>query len=100
MILLSNILLGVATVLGAILNVYFWVVVVACVLSWVRPDPYNVIVRTVRTLTEPVYYRIRKHLPFVYQNGMDFSPFIVLIVIQLLDWIVVATLIQYAHTLV
>ncbi len=99
MIILSNILSGTALVLGGLLKVYFWVVVISAVLTWVRPDPYNPIVRTLRMLTEPVYYQIRKLLPFTYTSGLDFSPVIVLVCIELLERIVIKSLVEYAITL-
>ena len=61
---------AIALVLGSLLSLYFWIVIIAAVLTWVRPDPYNPIVRTLRTLTEPVFYRVRKWLPFTYSSGM------------------------------
>ncbi len=99
MILFANTLNAIAMVLGSLLNIYFWVVLISALLSWVRPDPYNPIVRTLRALTEPVYYRVRKLLPFTYTSGMDFSPIVVLIVIQLMDNIVVSSMRQYANSL-
>ena len=83
-------------ILGSLLNLYFWIVIIAAVLTWVRPDPYNPIVRTLRALTEPVFYRVRKWLPFTYTTGMDFSPVVVLLSIELFNRIVVASLAQYA----
>lgn len=99
MIIFANTLSAIATVVGALLNLYFWVVVISALLTWVRPDPYNPIVRTLRTLTEPVYYRVRKLLPFTYASGIDFSPVIVLLVIELVNRIIVASMLQYAATL-
>ncbi|SDF64155.1 YggT family protein [Desulfovibrio legallii] len=99
MIVLANTLSAVALVLGGLLNLYFWIVIIAAVLTWVRPDPYNPIVRTLRALTEPVFYRVRKWLPFTYTGGMDFSPVVVLLAIELFNRIVVASLAQYAMTL-
>ena len=99
MIVLANTMSAVAMILGSLLSLYFWIVIIAAVLTWVRPDPYNPIVRTLRALTEPVFYRVRKWLPFTYTNGMDFSPVVVLLVIELFNRIVVASLAQYAMTL-
>lgn len=99
MIIFANTLSAVAIVVGVLLKMYFWVVVVSALLSWVRPDPYNPIVRTLRTLTEPVYYRVRKVLPFTYVSGIDFSPIVVLLAIELVDRIIVASMLQYAATL-
>ena len=99
MIVLANTLSAIALVLGSLLNIYFWIVVIAAVLTWVRPDPYNPIVRTLRLLTEPVFYRVRKWLPFTYTSGMDFSPVVVLLAIELINRIVIASLAQYALAL-
>ena len=99
MIILANTMSAVAMILGSLLSLYFWIVIIAAVLTWVRPDPYNPIVRTMRALTEPVFYRVRKWLPFTYTSGMDFSPVVVLLCIELFNRIVVASLAQYALTM-
>ena len=41
MIVLANTLSAVAMVLGTLLNLYFWIVVIAAVITWVRPAPSN-----------------------------------------------------------
>ena len=99
MIVVANTMSAIALVLGSLLSLYFWIVIIAAVLTWVRPDPYNPIVRTLRTLTEPVFYRVRKWLPFTYSSGMDFSPLVVLLAIELFNRIVITSLAQYAMTL-
>lgn len=96
MLVLANTLGAIAAVLGMFLNLYFWIVVIAALITWVKPDPYNVIVRTLRVLTEPVFYRVRKWLPFTYNYGIDFSPVVVLVAIELLNRIVVRSLAEYA----
>jgi YggT family protein len=72
-------------VVDTVLSLYFWVVIAAVVLSWVNPDPYNPLVRGIRSLTEPVFFRIRKLMPFTYLSGIDFSPFIVLLFIKFIQ---------------
>lgn len=99
MILFANTLSAVSAVLGGLLNLYFWIVVIAALITWVNPNPYNPVVRALRALTEPVFYRVRKWLPFTYANGMDFSPIVVLLAIELLNRIVVKTLAEYAAQL-
>ena len=99
MFVLGNILFAVARVLDTLLTLYFWVVIISALLTWVRPDPYNPVVRTLNALTEPVLYRIRKWLPFTYISGLDLSPIVVLVAIQLVQSIVVRSLFQYAAML-
>lgn len=99
MIIVANTLSAVAMVLKTLLQIYFWIVVVAALITWVNPSPYNPIVRFLRSMTEPVFYRVRKWLPFCYAAGIDFSPVIVLVAIQLVNHIVVKSLAEYAAQL-
>lgn len=99
MFLFENFLEGLATVLGIVLTAYFWIVIISALLSWVNPDPYNPIVRALRTLTEPVFYRIRRWLPFVMVGGFDLSPIVVLLAIQFLQVFLVRSLVQLAHSM-
>ncbi|MBQ8744608.1 MAG: YggT family protein [Mailhella sp.] len=100
MFVLANLVTTVAGLLSLVINLYIFVVIVAAFLSWVNPDPYNAIVRTLRALTEPVFYRVRKWFPFVMIGGMDLSPIAVLIVLQLLNGVVVQSLLQLGLKLV
>ena len=99
MIVLHNLLSAVAEILDTLLTLYFWVVIISALLSWVRPDPYNLVVRTLTALTEPVYYRVRKLLPFTYTGGMYFSPVIVLLAVKLVQIVVVKSLYQFTYSL-
>lgn len=92
----ANALQAIAGIAGSLLNVYFWIILIATVLTWVRPDPYNPIVRALRQLTEPVFYRIRKYLPFTCTGGLDFSPLVAMLAVELLNRIVVKTLYEYS----
>lgn len=100
MIIMANTLSAVAMLLKTFLNLYFWIVVVSALITWVKPDPYNPVVRILRALTEPVFYRVRKWLPFTYAAGIDFSPVIVLVAIELVNRIVVKSLAEYALQMV
>jgi YggT family protein len=68
-----------------VLDIYTWVIIAAAVVSWVTPNPYNPVVRLLRRLTEPVLAPIRQLLPPWKTFGLDFSPLIVILVIQ---WVV------------
>ena len=95
-ILGGNFLGAIASILSMVLTLYFWIVIISAVLSWVNPDPYNPIVRTLRNLTEPVFYRIRRTFPFVVISGIDLSPIVVILGIQFLERFVVASLASFA----
>ncbi|NOY43930.1 YggT family protein [Deferrisoma camini] len=95
MFVLGNFLLGLARVLDLVLNLYFWVVLIRALLSWVNPDPYNPIVRFLHRATDPVLYWVRRRLPVVF-GGMDFSPLIVILAIYFLRLFLVGTLADLA----
>ncbi len=82
MFILANILTALVHVLDTLLMLYMGIVFVACLVSWFRPDPYNPIVRLLRNLTEPAFWRIRKYLPFVYARGIDFAPLVLLVLLS------------------
>ncbi|MDP3428193.1 MAG: YggT family protein [Humidesulfovibrio sp.] len=82
---LSIILLKLVQLVSTLLNLYMWVVIISALLSWVNPDPYNPIVRFLRNITDPVYAKIRRLMPFVVVGGMDLSPVVVIMAIQILS---------------
>jgi YggT family protein len=94
--ILANFLQAIASVLNTVLTLYFWIVIISALLTWVNPDPYNPIVRILRNLTEPVFYRVRRWVPFTYMGGIDLSPIVVLLAIQFIKIFFVQTLYQSA----
>jgi len=86
--------MALARVLDIVLSLYFWVIVIAALMSWVRPDPYNPVVRFLRALTDPVFYRVRRWLPFLTVGGFDLSPIVVILAVQFLQWFLVPTLLR------
>jgi YggT family protein len=91
-VLLSQFTFAVATILNYLLTLYFWILLISALLSWVNPDPNNPIVRFLRAVTDPLLYQVRKRLPFVYASGIDFSPLVVMLGIWFLRMFVVQSL--------
>jgi YggT family protein len=87
----TNLVIWIANVLQGALNLYFWVVIIAAVLSWIEPNPYNPVVRAIYAITEPVFDWIREHLPVLF-GGIDFSPIVVLLFISFLTQYLIPTL--------
>lgn len=87
----ANLVLWIANVLQGALNLYFWVVIIASVLTWIEPNPYNPIVRAIYAITEPVFDWIREHLPVLF-GGIDFSPIVVLVIISFLTQYLIPTM--------
>lgn len=88
-------LLTLAKILHILIFAYTIVIIVAAVLSFANPDPYNKLVQVVTRLTEPVYSFIRKHIPTAY-GGLDFAPMIVLLGLVFIDEFFVNLVVAYA----
>lgn len=91
--LVANILIGTGRTAAAFLQSYLLVVIIAAVISWVRPNPFNPLVRILSAFTEPVFSWFRRRLPLV-AGGFDLSPLVVIAVIYLMNYLVMSTLIQ------
>ena len=53
----------IAETLNTLLTLYFWMIVISALLSWVNPDPRNPIVRFLYNATEPLLCRVRRVVP-------------------------------------
>lgn len=86
MSILGNLLISIAKVLSLITNMYTFIIAGAVIISWVKPDPYNPIVRFIYSVTDPVFAKVRKHAPqFLYSTGIDFTPLLVIIILVFLE---------------
>ena len=75
-------------------KVYSLVIIGRVILSWVNPDPSNAIAVFIVRVTEPVLGPVRRVIPAL--GGLDFSPILVLIGIQVLESVVVRLLLGVA----
>ncbi len=83
MFVFGHFVTGIAYILDILLNIYFWIILIRAVLSWIQPNPYNPLVRTIYKLVDPVTYKISRIIPT--RVGMiDFAPFILMILIVFL----------------
>ncbi len=78
--------------LRSLMTVYIWIIIIASFLSFVRPDPNNPVVQALYRLTEPAFAFVRRKMPFVIISGIDLSPIVIIVGLQLIDIIVRNTL--------
>ena len=62
------------------LNLFFFVIIIRIVLSWVAPHNYNPITALLTTLSEPVLRPFRRVVPTI--GGLDISPVFALVLLQ------------------
>ena len=87
-----------AGLLNGLINVYIWVLIIAALLSFVNPDPYNPIVQFLRRVTDPAYKFVRKFMRTDF-NGLDVAPLVLIIGLQVVT-ILVSLLFSNLATLV
>ncbi|CAM2792424.1 YggT family protein [Helicobacter felis] len=95
--IMGTILSAFATILHGLITTYMWVIIIASLLSFLRPDPNNVIVQMLYRLTEPLFAKARAWLPFLVFNGIDLSPLAIVIALQFIDMTLVKLLFVYAQ---
>jgi len=98
MIVLATLLQAIAQILSMVINLYIWIVIIAALITWVRPDPYNPIVQILYKLTEPVYAMIRRYIPTNF-SGFDIAPLILILALQFIDIFFVKLLFSFAASL-
>ncbi|BCA90571.1 YggT family protein [Vreelandella aquamarina] len=85
---------GVAALANAILKIYFFAMIVMIILSWVAPNASHPGALLVMQLVEPIMAPVRKMIPPL--GMIDLSPIVVFIAINLVDGLVVGSLIRAA----
>lgn len=98
MFILAHLPIAVAQILQIVLWLYFWILIGSVVVSWVRADPSNVLVRFLYAATEPVLEPVRARLP-VTASGFDLSPLVVWLAVVFLQRFLVSSLYDLAYAL-
>ncbi len=89
--------LAAAELLSLLVNVYFWAIIIRVILSWVNPDPRHPAVHLLGELTEPVMRPAQRLLPPI--SGLDLSPILVLIALQLANMLLIYPLRDFGFSL-
>lgn len=82
MSILVEIVQGVGGIVLGLINIYIWVIIIAALLSFVNPDPFNPIVQFLYRLTNPAYAFVRRYVKTNF-NGLDLAPLIIVIALQI-----------------
>lgn len=85
---------GIAALANAILKIYFFAMIVMIILSWVAPNASHPGALLIMQLVEPIMAPVRKVIPPL--GMIDLSPIVVFIAINLVDGLLVGSLISAA----
>lgn len=62
------------------LNLFFFVILIRVILSWVAPGNYNPVTALIATLSEPILRPFRRLIPSI--GGLDVSPIFAIVLLQ------------------
>jgi YggT family protein len=88
---------SIAELLELLINVFIGAILIQVILSWVAPGSYNPLIGLVHRIAEPLLAPARRILPPL--SGIDFSPLVALIVLQLLKILLVKPIADFGFHL-
>ncbi len=95
MFVIGNFIFAVAVILQYLITILTWIIIIRALISWVNPDPYNVIVQILHRITEPILAPLRRIIPM--QNaGIDISPIIAILLLWFVRLFIVNSLLGLA----
>jgi len=83
MSMIIEIVQGLGVILSGLINVYIWVIIIAALLSFVNPDPFNPIVQFLYRITNPAYDFVRRFTKTNF-GGLDLAPLIIIVGLQII----------------
>ena len=87
-------LMSLITLISYLSKAFTLLIIGRVILSWVNPNPNNFLVSLIYRLTEPVLRPVRSILPSM--GGLDFSPILVLVGIQVAEGLLIRALLSMA----
>jgi len=92
MFVLANFIFAAANILDVLLTILYWLIIIRALISWVNPDPNNLLVQFLYKTTEPILEPLRSRLPLNLRFGIDISPIIVFLLIIFLKSFLIRSL--------
>lgn len=95
--LMYALVIAIAKLLALTINVFFFSLIIQAIISWVNPGSYNPVSGLLYALNEPLLRPARRILPTM--SGIDLSPMLVLVLLQVVKILTIPTLLQLADHL-
>ena len=80
-------MVGLVNLVVLLLYLYTWIIIIRAVASWLNPNPGNPLVQALVAVTEPVLKPLRSLVPPARLGGLDVSPILAIILIQIVRYL-------------
>ena len=94
---IALLVLSVAEIVQLAIYVFLFSILIQVIMSWINPGSYNPLLGVLHSLNEPLLGPARRIVPPI--GGLDLSPIVVMVALQLAAILVVGPLRQLAGTL-
>ncbi|MBI4652423.1 YggT family protein [Candidatus Desantisbacteria bacterium] len=95
MFILGNLLNAFATILRHLVSLYYILIIIRAVSSWIDIDPYNPIMHFIIKVTDPFLRWIKTKIPD-NRLGMDISPIIAFFILVFIEKFFIESLSDFA----
>lgn len=85
-------LLSFSQLISLLINVFVFAIFARAILSWINPGTFNAASNLLFAITEPLLVTCRRMVPYI--GGIDLSPLIVLLGLQLVKMLIIPPLTQ------
>jgi len=92
MFVMGNLVATLAQLLNTFFEIYWWLLIVRVLMSWVSPDPFNPIVQFLTRVTDPVLEPLRRIIPPI--GMVDISAVVALLLLRALQSFLFKTLLD------
>lgn len=82
--------IGLGIIIQTLSQMYFFMILIIVIISWVNPYSFNPALSVLRSLTEPLLAPVRRVVPPI--AGIDISPMLVMIALQLMEHFILGLL--------
>ncbi len=76
----------VLAIVNIAIEVLFWLIIIRVILSWIKYNPLNPIIRFIVETTEFVLAPLRLILPASFSTPVDWSPLLAIILLQVIQY--------------
>ncbi|MCR6544539.1 YggT family protein [Dehalobacterium formicoaceticum] len=77
--------MSVYSIVRTAFEVLNWLIIIRVILSWIRHDPRNPLIRFIYEITEPILAPIRRLIPIRPGMPIDWSPFVAILLLMLVE---------------
>lgn len=102
MFILGNFLVAIGTIMNMSINLVMFIIIAHTLLSWVNPDPNNIIIKILNDISFPILSKVRGvvyRFKIFSTIPLDVSPIVTIMILIFCKIFIIQSIIQYGSKL-